>query len=106
MAVPSPRLGLDVNITAEEPHRRASPALMLGDDCERRTFATGDDMVARLDDRRLFVGDLLDGVAKIFLVVEVDVGDDSNTQIERVGRVEPASEANLADQPIDPRRQV
>ncbi len=51
------------------------------------------------------MGDLLDGVAQIFLMVEVDIGDHRNSQIERVRRVQPPSEANLANQKVDPRRE-
>src|SRR5471032_1593088 len=63
-------------------------------------------MVAGLDDRRLFACDLLDCVAKVFLMVEVDVGDHSHTEIKRVGGVEPAPEPDFTNQPVDPRSQV
>src|SRR5947208_2416363 len=51
-------------------------------------------------------GDLSNGVAEIFLMVGVDVGDDRNPEVERVGRVEPSSQTHLAHQELNPRSEI
>src|SRR5207245_11020156 len=76
------------------------------DDFERLTFTARDHAVARLDDCGLLVRDLLDGVAEILLVVEVDVGDHRDPEVQGIGRIEPSPKAHLAYQAVDPRREI
>ncbi len=52
------------------------------------------------------MGDLLDGVAEVLLMVQVDVRDDGDTKIQGVGRVEPATESDFADQSVNTGREV
>src|SRR5260370_2257022 len=79
---------------------------MLFDDRQGRTLATGDDPIARVDDGGLLSGDLLDGVAEVFLMVQIDVRDDGDAKIQGVGRIEPPTESDFADQSVNPRREV
>ena len=106
VAAPSARRRFHLYFSIQNPNGRARGECVFLDDRECRALAAGDDMVARLDDRRLFMRDLLDGVSEIFLVVEVDVGDHHHAQVQRVGGVEPAAEPDLADQPVDPWSEV
>ena len=39
-------------------------------------------------------------------MVVVDVRDHCGAEVERIGCIEPAAQANLADQQVDPRRHV
>ena len=51
------------------------------DDFERNPVTSRDHAIARLDDRCFLIGDLLDGVAEILLVVEINVGDDRDPEV-------------------------
>src|SRR5260370_40098961 len=79
---------------------------MLFDDRQGRAVATGDGPTARLDDRGFLMGDLLDGVAEVFLMVQIDVRDDGDAKIQGVGRIAPPTESDFPDQSVNPRREV
>src|SRR4029077_3719610 len=82
VTVPSPAASLDVDLTAEAPNRRSGPLGMVLHDLKSDALATSDHMVSGFDDRCLFVGDLLDRVAQILLVVVADVRDHGDTEGE------------------------
>ena len=90
----------------EAPQLRGHCLRLRLDDHESFTFATRHHPVPPLDDGRLLERDLSNGVAEIFLMVEVDVGDDRNPEVECVGRVEPSSQTHLAHQELNPRSEI
>jgi hypothetical protein len=57
-----------------------------------------DERAVLAQDAALLAGDLGDGVAKILLVVERDVGDDGEQRLDDVGRVQPAAETDFQHQ--------
>src|SRR5438046_2130961 len=92
---------------AKTPTHRSQPRRHpVLDDRQRLALASSQRDIALLDDRHLLARDLGDGVAKVLLVVEVDVRDDRYSEVERVGRVEPAAETDLAHQHVGPRGEV
>src|SRR4030088_287512 len=106
MAVPTQRFRSDLNLVAQPPDRRAGAERVLFDYCQRRSLSAGDNAIVWLDDRRLLFRDLFDRVAQIFLMVEVDVGYDSDPEVESVGSIEPATESDFANQKVDARSEV
>ena len=98
------RLELHLDSQAQEPaEERRHPVL---DDGQRLALASRQRDIALFDDRHLLARDLGDGVAEVLLVVEVDVRDDRDSEVERVGRVEPAAETDLAHQDVGPRGEI
>src|SRR2546423_4746322 len=95
--VPSPTHGLrtDAHLTTEAPQWRALGGRAGFDNLERLTAAAGGYAIALLDYGRLLSRDLSNRAAEIFLVVEVDIGDHSDPEVERVGCVEPATKPDL-----------
>ena len=102
-----PALGgrFDTQLPAQAPQRRVHVPRAGLDDLQGLAIAAGDDAVAGLDDGGLLARDLPDRVAKVLLVVQVDVGDRGHAEVEGVGRVEAPAETDLAHQHIDPRCQ-
>src|ERR1700737_4418001 len=101
MAVPTQCGRFDLDLVAQPPERGAGAARVVLDYCERRSMSAGDHAVVWFDDRRFLFSDLLDRVAQIFLMVEVDVGDHGDAEVERVGGMERAAEPDFANQTVD-----
>src|SRR5437899_4338885 len=106
MAVPTQRLRFDLNLVAQPPKRRSGAARVVLDYCQRRSMSAGDHAIVWLDDRRLLFRNLLDRVAQVFLMVEVDVGDHGDAEVECVGGIEAAPESDFANQTVDTRSEV
>src|SRR5205823_13707370 len=71
------------------------------DDRERGRLGAGNGDAVRFQDAGLFSRDRLERRAEVLRVVERNVGDDADSQIEYVGRVQAPTEADLADQQVD-----
>ena len=81
--------------------RRVEPARSRGDDFQAATGGSpGDDGHPWLDDAGLFGGDLLEGISKPLLVIEIDASDDAGQGDNDVGGVEPPAEAGFPDHEI------
>ena len=61
----------------------------------------GDEGSVGAEDSSLFAGDFCDGVAKVVLMIERDVGDDGEDRVDDVGGVETASEAYFEDGDVE-----
>ena len=105
VSVPAQGCRLYADLAPEAPELRGDAGGLRLHDLERLALATRDRTIAILDDGRLLVGDLADGVAEILLMVEVDVGDRRHAKVQRIGGVQPSPKTDFAHQPIDPRRQ-
>ena len=66
-----------------------------------RELWTRDDRNARLDNSRLFGGNLFQGTAEPFLVIQVDGSQHRNQRMNDIGGVQPATESSLKDHEIN-----
>ena len=60
-----------------------------------------DDRYAWLDNTRLFGGDLAQGGAEPFLMIQIDSSQDGNQGMNDIGRVQAAAETSLKDDEIN-----
>ena len=92
------RMPGEADVGADHGERRADLRRARPDRGEPGLDGPGHRLVAGLDDRRLLARDLRDRLAEEILVVERDVGHRCDAEIEHVGAVEAAAEADLADE--------